>query len=358
MQCPKCGFEQDEGNPECIACGIIFSRFEERRGTLEAPLPGETLYSGPAAAGAAGDDLYDGPPIDGAGDLYQGDPAAPALAEGSYLYRPSILTLYAWFYGLGGILSAIGIAAVGLMGGGPKMILMGLIFGFAMVLFAMGIAGMSRIAWFLLILTALLGFAALPLGPIYNAFFIAFLLRPGTQVLFSQKSPDQLTHKERDDVKAVQMSNWSKGLIIGFWVTVLTPLIVFFGAIGANFDVLMDVRRQATTMSRIGDIRDEIVAYSQSEGASLSRVHDISELEQALQRRDYSFEMPLDGWKREFKFTRTRSGFLIVSAGRDGEFERTIYREGVTDSFDCDIVYSSDGWMRYADPRSSSEDGE
>ena len=30
MQCPKCGFEQDDGNTECAKCGVIFSKYSPR----------------------------------------------------------------------------------------------------------------------------------------------------------------------------------------------------------------------------------------------------------------------------------------------------------------------------------------
>lgn len=31
MNCPKCNFEQDDGRPECLRCGVIFARMREHR---------------------------------------------------------------------------------------------------------------------------------------------------------------------------------------------------------------------------------------------------------------------------------------------------------------------------------------
>ena len=37
LTCPKCGFEQEEG-PECLRCGIVFSKFKRPAPTVETPL--------------------------------------------------------------------------------------------------------------------------------------------------------------------------------------------------------------------------------------------------------------------------------------------------------------------------------
>lgn len=43
MICPKCHFEQKDGQPECQRCGIVFSKIRERRGE-----DGRTLAADPA----------------------------------------------------------------------------------------------------------------------------------------------------------------------------------------------------------------------------------------------------------------------------------------------------------------------
>lgn len=349
MECPKCGFEQEATNPECIACGVIFSRFQERQEAGFVAPAGDTLYSGPAGA----DTMYSGPPPGQA--MYSGDPAAgmpgsgvsTALEDAKLLKRPSIFTIYAWIHGLSGVLVALAMVAIGLMGGGKGIVLGGMLLAAFLVFFAMGIAAMSKWAWWVLLLTSILGLAALPLGPIYNAFFIVFLLKSGTKVLFSDKRPSELAPKERADVVELSRSNWNKGLVIGFWFVLFSPLVFFFGA---NFDVITGVRKQMSTMNSMAQIRDQLRVYGAREG-NFPGSRNIEALESELRKRGGGFEMPLDGWGNEFKYVRTRRGFQIISPGRDGEFERTSYKEETTSSFDCDIVYSSTGWVRYTDPR-------
>ena len=37
MNCPKCGFEQDDQNTECFKCGVIFSRLQKTDGPVDEP---------------------------------------------------------------------------------------------------------------------------------------------------------------------------------------------------------------------------------------------------------------------------------------------------------------------------------
>ena len=44
--CPKCGFRQEAGHAECMACGLIFDRFRPRT-SQEKPVPGESVKARP-----------------------------------------------------------------------------------------------------------------------------------------------------------------------------------------------------------------------------------------------------------------------------------------------------------------------
>jgi hypothetical protein len=44
MKCPKCGTDQPDGRPECISCGVIFSRFQQRPALRAQPAPPAKLF--------------------------------------------------------------------------------------------------------------------------------------------------------------------------------------------------------------------------------------------------------------------------------------------------------------------------
>jgi type II secretory pathway component PulF len=55
MRCPACGFEQPDGHPECVGCGVIFKKLEaarERRAAPPQPSPGPAREA-PAVAARA-----------------------------------------------------------------------------------------------------------------------------------------------------------------------------------------------------------------------------------------------------------------------------------------------------------------
>ena len=39
MKCPKCGVDQPDGQAECLACGIIFARYQPRPASVQPPAP-------------------------------------------------------------------------------------------------------------------------------------------------------------------------------------------------------------------------------------------------------------------------------------------------------------------------------
>ena len=53
-----------------------------------------------------------------------------------------------------------------------------------------------------------------------------------------------------------------------------------------------------------------------------------------------------DGWGRKLEFGAFGERYGVRSAGRDGVYEGTTYAEGMTESFDCDIVFSNGNFVR------------
>ena len=56
-----------------------------------------------------------------------------------------------------------------------------------------------------------------------------------------------------------------------------------------------------------------------------------------------------DGWEHEYRFSSALEGWVLVSAGRDGRFEHEDlkdYPQGMTQSFNSDIVLSDAGFIQ------------
>jgi hypothetical protein len=73
-------------------------------------------------------------------------------------------------------------------------------------------------------------------------------------------------------------------------------------------------------------------------------------------RPTYLRQVPLvDGWLRDLQFAVTpavagssEGGYAIRSAGRDGLFDGS-YANGMTNDFDCDIVWADGAFVLYPD---------
>jgi len=65
----------------------------------------------------------------------------------------------------------------------------------------------------------------------------------------------------------------------------------------------------------------------------------------------YVTKLPrVDGWGRPFRYSASGGVYTIISAARDGVFEKSSakdYPGGLQESFDADIVYSNGTFIQY-----------
>ena len=64
----------------------------------------------------------------------------------------------------------------------------------------------------------------------------------------------------------------------------------------------------------------------------------------------YIKALPRDGWGRRFRYEGSTESYAIISAARDGLFEKPSmkdYKGGMVEDFDCDIVYSNGTFIHF-----------
>ena len=72
MECPKCGFAQDDGGAECARCGVVFRKLRDRppRPAPEAPPEPSGSVAGARAEAVTWKGLLL-PPAAGTGNTYR-----------------------------------------------------------------------------------------------------------------------------------------------------------------------------------------------------------------------------------------------------------------------------------------------
>jgi hypothetical protein len=107
-----------------------------------------------------------------------------------------------------------------------------------------------------------------------------------------------------------------------------------------------DADRARWTMSDMMSWRTAVEAYAVDNHA-YPDVKTIEALRDAVQPR-YIIHAPMvDAWGNPYRYERNGSGFRLVSAGADGNFDSTTWASGSRQlPFDADAVVSNEGrWM-------------
>ena len=144
-------------------------------------------------------------------------------------------------------------------------------------------------------------------------------------------------------------------LIIGAVIAVLAAIAIY------NYTNALNRAKQKRT---VNDMR--ILAQAWEARASDTNTYAVSGMTfpagpvthaalVAALRPTYLRDIPaVDGWNRPLQFAYeegtpgTPGGYAIRSAGRDGLFQNE-FAEGVTNDFDCDIVWANGAFIVYPD---------
>lgn len=202
---------------------------------------------------------------------------------------------------------------------------------------ALGLWHMRQYGRVLQIIFAAIGLLAIPVGTIIAVLLLIYFNKPGTKVLFSGKRVEELLPEETEALRA---ANAGGGTSVGIAVAVVGGVLVIVAIIGIlaaiaipNFLTAKERGMQRRTMAEMHRIVTDIEVYRNEHGGKLP---------------DYT-TVGSDAWLHPFRYAHDDENYWIVSAGKDGVFEKENaqdYTAGATTGFDADLVIKNGEFLR------------
>ncbi|HYH06248.1 MAG TPA: type II secretion system protein GspG [Thermoanaerobaculia bacterium] len=126
------------------------------------------------------------------------------------------------------------------------------------------------------------------------------------------------------------------GVIAGGFA-VLAIISILAAVAIPNLLTSMQRSRQKRTMADIRAIATALEAYRTEKGVYPTK----PELAGSLPERD--------AWTTPYSFIVTETEYFIGSAGADKTFDKALaeYQRGVTEEFDCDIIFTDGSFLQY-----------
>jgi hypothetical protein len=257
MQCPHCGADVLAGNTFCQRCRKRV--LPPGSGSTQSPVPMRTVpVSRPAAAAA---------------------PSAPPAGRASFSDAPDSFQRPGMVTGLA-VLSFLGTALTGLVavagavalpteqGDKGPIAAVVIIYAALTVLYlanGIGLWGLKPWGRILQIIVAIVGLCGIPVGTILAIWVLVYMFKPGTRILFSGRSPAELTPEEAGQVREASSGSAWIFILIAAVLAVIMVLIIAAIAIPS----LLRARIAANESAAASDLRMIVSAeavYAPSNG--------------------------------------------------------------------------------------------
>jgi type II secretory pathway pseudopilin PulG len=210
-----------------------------------------------------------------------GRPASASARVPSAFNRPGVVTFLAVLNFAGAAMALVYTGLSGLVILGAKgqdvapMLAVAVVFlVLALLQLATGIGLWGLRAWgrTLQIVLAIFGLLGIPCGTIASAFILYYMFKPGVRILFSERSPRQLTPEELALVTPLGESSALLVVLVGIVVALVgVALIGIMAAIA--IPSLLRARVSANESAAIGDVRS-IVSAEQSYASANGGFYD------------------------------------------------------------------------------------
>jgi len=343
MYCYKCGTKLPQDAEFCSSCGTKLND-----ASAMSPLIQSNSQAVP-------------PPLP---PLYKtSTPPIPPLSvnKAALMTRPAIVSVLAILQLLSGtvmLLASLGIVIFAEDKTKPVI----LVAAFVMILVATlqficghGLWRLKNYGRIIQLVFSWIGLLGFPLGTIISILILIYLNKPEIKILFSGKTPQQLTNEESQILASVKPQNMGTvAAIVGVAIIVLVAMSGIIAAIAIpNFLNAVQRGKQKRTVSELRIIALACEAYATDYNA-YPKTQPIEDLSKVLQPT-YIKVLPLvDGWGHPFRYQDLNSqGYVVASTGKDGllEYEDlgNYMRNTATRSFNNDIVFSNGGFVQYPD---------
>lgn len=199
------------------------------------------------------------------------------------------------------------------------------------------------------LVTAAMSALAFPVGTVWAALVIRYLLHPGAEALFSGKNPVQRTAVEAGDVERLgEERSGTLGCLGAMAGVTGLALVVLYFAMAPVFAKLKGIEPQLVSQRRIEALAKAVESYNRK-GIGYPEAASTETLRALLTRVSIEVPETNDGWGRPFAYQGTASGYAFGSAGADGLFEEQDlrgYARGAPQGLDGDLVYVNGEWIR------------
>ncbi len=201
----------------------------------------------------------------------------------------------------------------------------------------------------LMLITSAMSALAVPVGTIWAALVIRYLLHPGAEALFSGKKPAERTPVEAGDIERLAEERSGTLGCLGALTAVggLAILALYF-MLAPIYAKLGGMEPQLVSQRRIEALAKAVESYNRK-GIGYPEATSVETLRALLTRVSIEVPETNDGWGRPFAYQGTASGYAFGSAGADGLYEEQDlrgYARGAPQGLDGDLVYVNGEWIR------------
>jgi len=347
MFCAKCGGEVPEGGQFCARCGA----------RVGAPV----AQSVPAAAPSSVAIPATVPPA--------AFPGMPLLSADQVLVRPTGISILAILDYVGGALYSLAGLSLMVFGSMNKeqaagMMLAGfllLALGALAIVCGWGLWTLKPWGRTVQLVFSWIGLLGFPLGTIISIIVLMYLYKPQLKLLFSGKTPAELTG---EDVAMLSQFVQSGGGGAGLLIAVVGIFVVFIAVIGivaaiAIPNLLNAIQRgkQKRTMADMRAIATacEMYAIDNAVYPDAKSMDDLARLVEPT----YIKQLPrTDAWMNPMRYgawivsedAKGPDAYVVVSGGKDGALEHENlqgYSGAPTTNFNADIAFSNGSFVQY-----------
>jgi general secretion pathway protein G len=266
------------------------------------------------------------------------------------LVRPGLITVLAVL----NFIAAVGLGVTGLVIAfagirrDPFLIAVAVLFigvAVAHVVCGSGLLRLKPHGRILQLIFAFIGLLGFPLGTLVSILILVYFFSDGVKILFSGKTPDQLTDSEA----VILAQQPSMGIVLALIAAVGVIGIVVMGIVSAiaipNLLNAIDRGKQKRTVADLRSIGTAIEEYSIDNDFYPSAA-SLEELERHL-APSYIRALPgRDGWNNLIVVQSSPGEYVLLSAGKDGTFDAA-EPVGPTGTFTSDIVFSNGQFVQW-----------